>query len=266
MLYREQRQAAAKETKALTAGIIQTTRGGSTESTFYTTLALPLLPSSSNGSKKKTRVYVENGDSLTIAQRLLSTSPAAKIGVLNMASERRPGGGWMRGSLAQEEALCLRSTLAVTLKPSYYPLPPLGAIWSPGVVVFRDEVVNDCRVFEPVERFVVSVVSVAGLRRPRLSEDEQDYRLLQDVETMENKIRQMLRIMATNQITHCVLGALGCGVFGNPPKRVAGLFRQVILEEEFAGYFDEIVFAVLDPKGEGNLRIFQEVVGDFVIE
>jgi uncharacterized protein (TIGR02452 family) len=93
-----------------------------------------------------------------------------------MASERQPGGGWLRGALAQEESLCLRATLAGTLKKSYYPLPILGAVWSPGVAVFRDEVANDCRIFEKEEQFVVSVVSVAGLRHPPLTGDEMDYR------------------------------------------------------------------------------------------
>lgn len=92
-----------------------------------------------------------------------------------MASEKHPGGGWLRGALAQEEALCIRSTLATTLKYSYYPLPSLGAIWSPNVVVFKDELESDCRMFEPQERFIVGVVSVAGLRHPPLTGDGLDY-------------------------------------------------------------------------------------------
>lgn len=86
-----------------------------------------------------------------------------------------------------------------------------------------------------------------------------------DVELMENKVRQILRIMANSNISHCILGPLGCGVFGNPPKRVAQIFRKVILEEEFVGYFDEIIFAVLDTKGAKNCQVFQGAIGDFEI-
>jgi uncharacterized protein (TIGR02452 family) len=82
---------------------------------------------------------------------------------------------------------------------------------------------------------------------------------------MENKIRQMLRVLATNGTTHCVLGALGCGVFGNPTRRVAIMFRKIILEEEFKGRFDEIVFAVLDSRNEGNFEVFHEVLDELVV-
>jgi uncharacterized protein (TIGR02452 family) len=83
---------------------------------------------------------------------------------------------------------------------------------------------------------------------------------------MKNKIRQILRVMAVNGVSCCVLGALGCGAFGNPPKRVARLFRDVMSEIEFIGHFEEIVFAILDQKREGNIQVFEDVIGDFVIE
>lgn len=71
--------------------------------------------------------------------------------------------------------------------------------------------------------------------------------------------------MAGNDVSHCILGALGCGVFGNPPKRVAQIFRKVVLEEEFAGRFDEIIFAILDTRGSKNSQVFQELLGDNVV-
>lgn len=281
MLFREQRQQTAKETQRLTPGIIRSTPGATADSTFYTELLPPLLQSK---TKRDTRVHIENGDTFTVAQRLAGKGQA-KVAVLNMASDRNPGGGWLRGALAQEEALCLRSTLAATLKQSHYPTPPLAATWSPGVVVFREEVVNNCQILEKTEQFIVGVVGVAGIRRPPLTGDELDYRecaldfnvlLLvivsfhigfpKDTELMKNKIRQILRVMAIHGVSCCVLGALGCGAFGNPPKRVATLFRDVISEIEFIGHFDEIVFAILDQKKEGNIQTFEGVIGDFVIQ
>lgn len=72
-------------------------------------------------------------------------------------------------------------------------------------------------------------------------------------------MRQVLRVLEKNQVTHCVLGALGCGAFQNPPGEVARIYKAILEEPEWAGVFQSIVFAVLDvKKGEGNFKIFQE--------
>lgn len=64
-----------------------------------------------------------------------------------MASQKRPGGGWLGGSLAQEEDLFLCSTYDLSLNNNYfidknrkwsYPIKQTGGIYSPGVLVFRD--------------------------------------------------------------------------------------------------------------------------------
>lgn len=163
------RQDLAAETLSHTQRILDST-DASEDSIIYRDF-LPALQHAPSDSKP--RVTVVNMDSFTAAQMLLHATPTAKVGVLNMASEKHGGGGWMKGALAQEEALCLRSTLAKTLKRRYYPLPPLGAIWSPSVAVFRDEVRSWCRLYNDNEIFVVGVVSVAALRCPRLSSDKQ---------------------------------------------------------------------------------------------
>lgn len=176
MLDRKARQALAKDTKAATPNILRHTPACSTESKNYTDL-LPALPAKPKSQIKPTTIRIENADTLTAAQNLHSPSSSkVKIGVMNMASDAHAGGGWLRGALAQEEALCLRSTLAATLKQSYYPFTtPSTAIWSPEVVVFRDEIAANCAMLELKKRFVVSVVSIAGIRRPKLSSDNLDY-------------------------------------------------------------------------------------------
>jgi uncharacterized protein (TIGR02452 family) len=42
-----------------------------------------------------------------------------------------------------------------------------------------------------------------------------------------------------------VLGAWGCGAFGNDGDQIAGLFRQA-LEVHFRGAFDHVLFAITD--------------------
>jgi uncharacterized protein (TIGR02452 family) len=53
---------------------------------------------------------------------------------------------------------------------------------------------------------------------------------------------------------------MGCGAFQNPPLQVALLFRDVLEEGEFMGVFEEITFAVLDSRGEGNYAIFRDTL------
>jgi uncharacterized protein (TIGR02452 family) len=59
-----------------------------------------------------------------------------------------------------------------------------------------------------------------------------------------------------------VLGALGCGAFANPKEEVAYCWLEVLREQEFqGGWWEEIWFAVLDTRQEGNFEVFERVLG-----
>jgi len=60
---------------------------------------------------------------------------------------------------------------------------------------------------------------------------------------VKQKIRLVLEGMQTNGIKRAVLGAWGCGAFGNDPVEIAGCFSEV-LRSEIAYGFTEIVFAI----------------------
>ena len=76
----------------------------------------------------------------TVEKHVTDTSDAdvTPVAVLNLASERSPGGGWQNGALAQEECLCYRSSLYLSLDRKLYPIPALSAIYSPNVVIIRE--------------------------------------------------------------------------------------------------------------------------------
>lgn len=63
----------------------------------------------------------------------------------------------------------------------------------------------------------------------------------------------------TENYKNIVLGAWGCGEFGNDAITVAGYFKKVIFEDNFLDVFDEIVFAILESKDGHKMDIFCEV-------
>ncbi|KAK0645382.1 hypothetical protein B0T16DRAFT_328849 [Cercophora newfieldiana] len=197
------------------------------------------------------------------------TATAPRVAVLNMASEHNPGGGWMSGAAAQEEALCFRSTLAASLQGSgWYPIPDRSGLWTRDVVVFRSSMADGHALMVPELETgklpVVSVVSVAGLRRPGVKTVTvgEGKRMVfaeeRDRDMTKDKMRLCLRMSATQGHTMLVLGALGCGAFRNPPEEVADCWLEVLQEKEFeGGWFKHIWFAVFDRKNDGNFPIFK---------
>ena len=198
------------------------------------------------------------------------------VAVLNLASERSPGGGWQNGAMAQEEALCYRSSLYLSLHKSYYPIPSLSAIYSPEVLIIRDasSAGHALRCSDVSSCPVTSVISIAALRHPTLTDDRRRFKNEGQRAETKRKIRLVLRLAASKGHTKLVLGALGCGVFNNPPKEVARCFLEVFREPEFAGgWWEEIVFAVLDnavdgeggKDGAGNFGQFYQVLNGRVV-
>merc|ERR1719346_355651 len=53
-----------------------------------------------------------------------------------------------------------------------------------------------------------------------------------------------------------VLGAWGCGAFGNDPQIMASLFAQVLQEEPLRQLYREVHFAI--PPGNENAEVFDQ--------
>jgi uncharacterized protein (TIGR02452 family) len=187
--------------------------------------------------------------------------------VLNLASDVEPGGGWRYTlSSTQEEALCYSSTLYVTLNPEWYPWPNTGpgscaGIISPDIVVFKDTLESDLVDLLPEERHVLAVITVAAPFWPKLTQDRQAFASESEVNELMEKILLVLRMAARYGIIKLVLGAMGCGAYGCPPRTVAEEIKRALGREEFKGWFESVVFAVYaaGPAGIRNLEVFQEV-------
>jgi uncharacterized protein (TIGR02452 family) len=214
----------------------------------------------------KTQVHVVNLDSFDCAEQL-TLEGKENITVLNMASVATPGGGYLDGAGAQEEALCRRSTLYITIRRErkFHPIPPHGAIFSPDVLVIRTSDDTQCSLLPEENRWWTSVISAAAIKDPRLTPSKEDYAKEEDRDDARHRIRTILRVAALEGKKNLVLGAFGCGAYGNPTRPVAGLFKGVLKEEEFAKRFEGIWFAVIERGGSENHDVFKEVLDGMMI-
>jgi uncharacterized protein (TIGR02452 family) len=210
----------------------------------------------------KTRIEVTGESSMTAARRLHEEG-AGRVAVLNFASARNAGGGYLGGARAQEEDLCRVSALYTTLgrAPDYYaehraskdPAYSHRVIYSPDVPVYRD--VRYRLLEEPYQvTFLTSPAPNAGVfARDRPA----DLATLPDLLTA--RAARVLAVATQHGHRALVLGAWGCGVFRNDPAQVAAAFRRNLTAGgAFDGAFERIVFAVLDKAaGQPNLTAFR---------
>ncbi|QNK57835.1 TIGR02452 family protein [Paenibacillus sp. PAMC21692] len=208
--------------------------------------------------------YAVANEATVKATSQLAVSATDKIGVLNFASAKNPGGGFLNGAMAQEESLAASSGLYGTLlrNQGYYEANRAcssmmytdHAIYSPDVVFFRDEK------FQLAETpFRASVLTLPAVNFGQVLLKGEDP--AQAEVAMKNRMRLALAIFADMGDQRLVLGAFGCGVFRNDPWKVAGWWRELLLDEGLVGLFKEIKFAVLDAPEGKCIRAFQQILG-----
>ncbi|KAI1109611.1 hypothetical protein F5Y14DRAFT_444590 [Nemania sp. NC0429] len=134
------------------------------------------------------------------------------------------------------------------------------------------------------DRWFVDVVSAAMLRLPEIeTEDEADadgrrqrYANAADRELAERKMRAVLRVLCARGCNRVVLGAWGCGAYGNPVAEIAAAWRRVLLDnnnnnnrnnnsskqEPWGAFLDEVVFAIKDA---GMAASFARAFGEDIL-
>ncbi|MFK4144794.1 TIGR02452 family protein [Streptomyces sp. NPDC004065] len=206
---------------------------------------VPVSPAPAAGPAG-TLLEVTGESSLAAARRL--TGPVA---VLNFASARNPGGGYLNGAQAQEEALCRASALYTCLlraRPFYDhhrahrdPFYSDRVVHSPGVPVFRDDT---GRLLD--EPYTVGFLTAAAPNAGVVRRDAPE-RAAELPGALAVRAERVLETAAAHGYRQLVLGAWGCGVFRNDPVQVATAFRTLLAPGgRFAAAFDHVVFGVLD--------------------
>ena len=237
-----------------------------------------------------------NADCMDVAEHLIAKgyNPA----ILNLASAKRPCGGWDAGMGAQEESLCFSSNLSQSLyqygDPKYknvrdsgVPIKEIGyphdmnygGIYSPGVTFFRNNISKFYTLRD--KTFKCDVITVAALcfngKSHYAGIDELAFQAQdggftpEGKEIMLNKIRTIFRMGVEHGKDALVLGAFGCGAYALLPSAVAPLFRIVMEEPEFKNKFKLLVFAMLErprrPQGlDGHFAPFYREFGTYTIE
>ena len=204
----------------------------------------------------------ENIDSFSLARKRreqfsynLDDEKAKPILVLNLANPVNPGGGVRRGAKAQEEDLCRKSSLLLSLESrnaaSYYEynhslntyMGSDAVIIHPQVEIIKDENGNLLE-----DTVIVAVMTCAApmLRHGLEGMTQQQYETL-----MFQRIIGMLKVAAHLGYQYLVLGAFGCGAFRNDTRVVSDLFYKALKEFDYDSMkekdmFRRIDFAVMD--------------------
>ena len=181
--------------------------------------------------------------------------------VLNFASYKNPGGKFIEGSKAQEECLCHESYLYNVLKEfdgTFYEwnrrhknnaLYLNRALYSYSVRFMRGEKFRYCDVITCAFPNKKASQKYCG------TSDEENSKVLRD------RIDFVLKIAKDNLVENLILGAYGCGVFGQDPYEVAQIFKELLTTKYKC--FDKVIFAIPDKKGE-NYIAFKEVLKDVI--
>ena len=185
------------------------------------------------------------------------------VAILNFADAITPGGLVLAGASTQEENICRCSNLYESLTipecyDNYYtPNAKLNddiytnnIIYSAKVAFFRDD--KDYHVIPPREMDVITCPAPS-----RELDDETALKIY------TKRIEMILSVAYLHCNTDLVLGAWGCGAFGQNPYLVARAFAEVL--NKYGWHFNNIVFAI-KPTAEGqednNFKAFSEVLSE----
>lgn len=175
-------------------------------------------------------------DTISAAIAANKKNPDDRIAVLNFASFKNPGGGFMRNAIAQEESLCyctnLYPALAVHNKDWYEPhlkclhkgMYENQSLLSHGVTVLASK---PGKLLPTEEQFKVDILTCAApnwtsaLEHGTLTDDELKA-------ATRDRIKYVMRIFSAYGYDNVIVGAYGCGVFKNDPTVVVHAFLKAM--------------------------------------
>lgn len=192
--------------------------------------------------KLNNEIVIEDADTVS---SIFTHQNDGKIAALNFASYKNAGGCFLGGSTAQEECLCHASYLYNVLKEcnSYYKynnkhknnaLYTNRALYSPKIRFFKGNSITTCDIITCAAPNYYAAKKYLNI----------DTNL--NSKALKQRIKFVLDIAEYKNVDTLILGAFGCGVFGQDPREVATIFNEELKTHNF----NKIIFAI--PSGHND--------------
>lgn len=178
-----------------------------------------------------------------------------KTALLNFASFKNPGGKFLDGARAQEECLCHESNLynilsqfqnnfyTPNLKCLNRSLYQNKALYSKEVLFLHDQQEMKCDVITCAAPNYKAAHRFQGVTQK------------ENFTVLEGRIKFIIDIAEEQQVETLILGAFGCGVFGQDPKEVAQLFKKYLDKTK---YIHKVIYAIPN-SNNSNYAIFKRI-------
>lgn len=179
-----------------------------------------------------------------------------KTAILNFASFKNPGGMFLNGSKAQEESLCHESFL-------YNVLSKLQGFYDENKKMLNRALYQDRAIYSPDilfarngEQVTCDVITCAA---PNKSAAQKYHHVSDEANSiaLQNRIAFICSILEDQCVETAILGAFGCGVFGQNPTEVAEMFKKQL--ENYPGCLKRVFFAIPGKMDKDNLNAFKKV-------
>ncbi|OHT09833.1 hypothetical protein TRFO_21114 [Tritrichomonas foetus] len=202
-----------------------------------------------HSAQKKGEIEISLETTNGAGYRLVVQEGIQKTVALNFANATDPGGNWKHAQ-AQEETIVRSSALLLSIthdlemyeyniQDQHDFLYSDYQILSKDCPVFRDDQLEFLD--QPFKlSFITSpaVMAIFFLKRggkPKKIE-----------ETMKQRIKKIIYAAIEEGYDALILGAFGCGAFGNDPKLISQLFKHYLVNKGLRYHFDKVVFPIFD--------------------
>lgn len=224
--------------------------------------------------KDKAKIVVSKKRTLEAA----SFYKGSKTAVLNFASATNPGGGVVNGSSAQEECICRCSGLYLCLniddvwnvfyhphRNAHFQVYNDDIVYTPDVEIFKTDTCKP-ELMDENDWYKVDIITCAAPNiralKVKINRGEIDKSVILEnnlLKIHEKRLKKILDVAVSHGVETIILGAYGCGAFGNSPEIVATAAKNVLKDYMYA--FKNIEYAVYcGPKDDTNYTVFNRII------